>query len=273
MLSFDRLCSQKVNFTRLSGVKLEDFKKIVEQARPDWAKMQQKKKVSGRNSHLRTLEDEILLVLIFYRFYVTHEFLGYLFGLDNSNICRHLWKVEPLLAKNLAIKKDRTLTAEDLTRIMVDVTEINTQRPSKKQRAYYSGKKKRHTSKIEVQINEKGRIINVSKSYGGRKHDFAIRKSEKPLPRTAIILADSGYQGLQKKNKNAILPHKKKRKTPLTEEEKAHNRELASQRSLIENVFAKLKRFKILSSVYRNFQKKLHLRFNVIAGIHNLAFL
>jgi hypothetical protein len=178
--------------------------------------------------------------------------------------------MEPLLAKNLAVKKDRTLTAEDLTRIMVDVTEINTQRPRKKQREYYSGKKKRHTSKIEVQINEKGRIINVSKSYGGRKYDFAIRKSEKPISREAIILADSGYQGLQKKHKNAILPHKRRRKTPLTAEEKDHNRALASKRYLIENVFAKLKRFKILSSVYRNFQKKLHLRFNVVAGINLL---
>ncbi|MDR0753534.1 MAG: transposase [Holosporaceae bacterium] len=62
------------------------------------------------------------------------------------------------------------------------------------------------------------------------------------------------------------MPHKRRRKTPLTAEEKAHNRALASQRSLIENVFAKLKRFKILSSVYRNFQKKLHLRLLVEAS-------
>jgi putative transposase len=92
------------------------------------------------------------------------------------------------------------------------------------------------------------------------------------MPRDAIILADSGYQGLQKKDKNAILPHKRRRKTSLTEEEKAYNKVLTSQRSLIENVFAKLKKFKILSSVYRNFQKKLHLRFNIIAGINNLKF-
>ncbi|MDR0753214.1 MAG: transposase [Holosporaceae bacterium] len=62
-----------------------------------------------------------------------------------------------------------------------------------------------------------------------------------------------------------MIPHKRRRKTPLTAEEKAYNRALASQRSLIENVLAKLKRFKILSSVYRNFQKKLHLRLLVAA--------
>ncbi|MDR0753310.1 MAG: hypothetical protein LBE95_01440 [Holosporaceae bacterium] len=75
MLSFSKLCNQNVNFTRLSGIKLGEFWEIVERSRPDWIRMQ-KKKISGQNSHLKTLEDEILLVLIFYRFYATHEFLS-----------------------------------------------------------------------------------------------------------------------------------------------------------------------------------------------------
>jgi hypothetical protein len=76
MLSFKKLCKQRVNFARLTGVKVEEFCEIVKKVRPDWDKLQRQKKVSGRNSHLKTLEDEILLVLIFYRFYVSHEFLG-----------------------------------------------------------------------------------------------------------------------------------------------------------------------------------------------------
>ncbi|MDR3155874.1 MAG: transposase [Holosporaceae bacterium] len=47
------------------------------------------------------------------------------------------------------------------------------------------------------------------------------------------------------------------RKIPLTEEEKSPNRALSYRRSLVENVFAKLKKFKTLSSAYRNFKKKL----------------
>lgn len=87
----------------------------------------------------------------------------------------------------------------------------------------------------------------------------------------AIKLVDLGYQGLQKRTKNVKLPIKKKKKIPLTVEEKVHNRALTSERVLIENVFAKLKRFKILGSVYRNFHQKLHMRFNFIAGIHNIS--
>jgi hypothetical protein len=272
MVSFVKLCRQNVNFARLTGVKLDDFRKIVDKCHPDWLNLQKMKKISGRISHIKTLEDEVLLVLIYYRFYVTHEFLGYLFNLDNSNICRHLKKMEPLIAKNLAIKKERTLSSDSLMTIISDVTEIQTQRPQKKQRNYYSGKKKRHTHKEEIQINNKGKIINISKCYRGRKHDFAIRKSEKPMPKEALKLVNLGYQGLQKRTKNVRLPIKKKRKIPITQEEKEHNRIHASQRVLIENVFACLKKFKILGSVYRNFQKKLHMRFNIIAGIHNLQF-
>ena len=271
MLSFNKLCNQRVNFTRLTGVKVEEFREIVERVRPDWDTLQEKKKIFGRASRLKTLEDEVLLVLVYYRFYVSHTFLGYLFNLDNSNICRHLQRMEPILAKNLAIKKDRTLSADELTTIIADVTEIQTQRPRKNQRIFYSGNKKRHTQKTETQINKKGKIINVSKCYGGRKHDSSVRKSERPMPRDAIKVVDLGYQGLQKRTKNVKLPIKKKKKIPLTKEEKDYNRALASERVLIENVFAKLKRFKILGSVYRNFQKKLHMRFNIIAGIHNLS--
>jgi hypothetical protein len=103
---------------------------------------------------------------IYYRFYITHVFLGELFDLDDSNVCRYLKRIELLLAKNLAIRKDRSLSREDLVKIIVDVTEINVQRPKKNQKEKYSGKKKRHTSKTEVQNNVKGKIIDVPKLTG-----------------------------------------------------------------------------------------------------------
>ncbi|ETO91817.1 MAG: hypothetical protein P857_995 [Candidatus Xenolissoclinum pacificiensis L6] len=39
--------------------------------------------------------------------------------------------------------------------------------PQKQQTTYYSGKKKSHTIKKEVRVNDKKRIIQVSKSYPG----------------------------------------------------------------------------------------------------------
>ncbi|WP_425289782.1 transposase [Spiroplasma endosymbiont of Zeiraphera isertana] len=45
---------------------------------------------------------------------------------------------------------------------------------------------------------------------------------------------------------------------------------LSKIRIKIEHVFAKLKRFKILSLKYRNKIRRFALRFNLIAGIYNL---
>ena len=62
------------------------------------------------------------------------------------------------------------------------------------------------------------------------------------------------------------------RKSKISAEQKNHNRALSSKRVSVEHVFAHLKKFKILGSTYRNFRKKLHLRYNIIAGIYNLRF-
>ena len=272
MIDFDILKRRKETFARVTGVKLEYFLKIIEKIRPAWNKLQASKQCHGRNSHLKTLENEVLMVLIYYRCYISHFLFGMHFNIDASNVCRHLKCIEPLIARVVHIKKDRTLSPEELDRVLIDATEIQTQRPTRNQRRFYSGKKKKHTQKIEIVITKEGKILCVSKAYPGRIHDFKIRKLSDKISRDVIILADSGYQGLQKIHPKTILPHKRRRKCPLMPEQKAHNRALASKRVLIEHVFAQLKKFKILSSTYRNFQKKLHMRFNIIAGIYNLRF-
>ncbi|WCR54521.1 MAG: hypothetical protein PG981_001543 [Wolbachia endosymbiont of Ctenocephalides orientis wCori] len=82
------------------------------------------------------------------------------------------------------------------------------------------------------------------------------------------VLADSGYRDLQKIHANVELPHRKTKKHPLTKKQK---QELASKRAVVENVIGLLKRFKIIADKYRNRRKRFGLRFNLIAGIHNLG--
>jgi hypothetical protein len=83
------------------------------------------------------------------------------------------------------------------------------------------------------------------------------------------ILADSGYQGLQKLHTNTFLPKKRSKKVPLTREEKKGNREQSSIRVRIENVNAVLKRFHILADKYRNRRRRFGLRFTLIAALYN----
>ena len=83
------------------------------------------------------------------------------------------------------------------------------------------------------------------------------------------ILADTGYQGLQKIHFNTELPKKSSKKNALTKEQKEKNQEISSKRVLVENVIGSVKRFRILSERYRNRRKRFGLRFNLIAAIHN----
>ena len=83
------------------------------------------------------------------------------------------------------------------------------------------------------------------------------------------ILADTGYQGIQKIHPNSTIPIKRKRKEVLTKEQKTFNHKLSSKRVVVENVIGFLKRFRIISDRYRNRRKRFGLRFNLIAGLHN----
>ena len=82
-------------------------------------------------------------------------------------------------------------------------------------------------------------------------------------------MADSGYQGLMKMYSQAQTPRKSSKLKPLTLEDKAYNHALSKERIKVENIFSKVKTFKIFSTIYRNRRKRFELRMNLIAGIIN----
>lgn len=124
--------------------------------------------------------------------------------------------------------------------------------------------------KAQVIINQRnGQILCTT--YGkGKEHDFKLYKRSKVrIAKKIECLADKGYQGIQKHHYFSQTPKKKPRKGKLSYLDKKANRELAKQRVIIENVFAHLKRFRILQGRYRNRRKRFGLRFNLIASIYN----
>jgi transposase len=105
----------------------------------------------------------------------------------------------------------------------------------------------------------------------GRTHDFALfKQSRTALAPTVACLGDSGYQGLDGLHANSRTPQKKSKRRPLTDEQKADNREISRQRIGCEHVIGRLKVFRILSERYRNRRRRFGLRFNLIAAICNL---
>lgn len=269
LLSYSELSKKPRIFRKLTGVKLKHFTKIVTKVSDS---LDKEFSNLGRKPKVNNHEDRVLLVLVYYRAYMTQEFLGYLVGLDESNVCRLLKRVELLLVKKIHIKKDRSLTGEKVEQLLIDVTEQPIQRPksSKRRKINYSGKKKRHTQKVEIAVGNDGKITNISKVFPGRVHDIKIRRNSDKLPPSVDKYCDSGYQGLQNEANNVKLPHKKPKGGNLTIEQKQYNRKIGKIRVYAEHKFAQLKKFRILGETYRNFGKKAGLRFNLVAGIVNL---
>ena len=136
---------------------------------------------------------------MYYRLYITHEFLGFLFELDDSNVGRNINPLEPLLAQVFRVERRRIeAEEEEIEKLFFDATEQPIQRPSSKKprREYYSGKQKEHTIKHQIAIDETGKIQAVSHSYPGRVHDKRVYDTEQVvIPRETEAIGDLGYQG------------------------------------------------------------------------------
>ncbi len=114
-----------------------------------------------------------------------------------------------------------------------------------------------------------GRILATA-FCAGHTHDFALFKNSRLwLCAKSRCLADAGYRGLNRWHTNSQTPHKKSKHHPLTPEQKADNRQLSSERMVVEHALSRLKVFRILSERYRNRRKRFGLRFNLLAAVCN----
>ncbi|WP_425382020.1 amino acid permease [Spiroplasma endosymbiont of Melieria omissa] len=114
-------------------------------------------------------------------------------------------------------------------------------------------------------------ILNIFPDTG-KNHDFKTFKNSKlEFLSETVILADKGYQGLQKIDSNTFLPIKTSKNNPKTSKIKIFNKIINKTRRKIEHVFAFLKCFKIIGYKFRKGRKRIFLRFNLIAGFYNLS--
>ncbi|UNF62667.1 transposase [Spiroplasma poulsonii] len=115
----------------------------------------------------------------------------------------------------------------------------------------------------------------TNKVFARKKTDYNYLKIKNPNFKNPKLIVDEWFiKGNYKKNHNNVLmPTKKTKKNPLNKEQKQYNRLVSKMRIIIENIFAILKKFKIITEKYRNRRKRFGLRFNLIASIYNLQLL
>ena len=256
-------------FKRRFGVEKKTFERILEAFKQEFPKRPK----AGRPWDLER-EDQILATLEYWREYRTYFHIATDFGVSESTICRAVHRVENLLMASglfrLPGKKQliRGFARPEVT--VMDVTETPIERPKRRQKWFYSGKKKRHTLKAQLIIEQStGKIICTF--FGqGRQHDFALFKASgvKFDPETES-LQDSAYQGISQYHHNSYVPKKKPKNGELSSLEKDYNRELAKERIGIEHVNRRLKIFKIIAGRYRNRRRRYGLRCNLLSAIYN----
>jgi hypothetical protein len=285
----DRLRKAPKAFRQLTGITPSAFDDLLAQLAPLYeaadarrkARPGRKRKPGGGRKHSLALADRLLMLLIYYRTYVSHAFLGFLFGLDDSAVGRNINPLQPLLAAIFRIPERRVELAEDEIReLFFDATERPTRRPRRGQREFYSGKKKRHTIKAQVVVVRKRktpgpegeprrlRIAAVSESYPGRVHDKKIYDAARVVaPPDAKRTGDTAYLGT-----GLETPTSRPRGGELTAAEKAGNRRVARRRIAAEHGIGKMKVWRISSERYRNPVGRHTLIMKNVAGLHNLMF-
>lgn len=234
--------------------------------------LKEKHKKGGRKPDL-TVEDILLLTLTYYRDYNTYFQLGFDFGIDESNAYRWQQWCEKILIKyfdGMINVKEININHEHL----VDVMECTIQRPKDKeiQREYYSGKKKKHTIKLQVIMDEVTKKIVGIEVDKGSVHDFEVfKKTTGDFNKLIQFLADSGYQGIDKIFPNSMTPKKKSKNNPLTDEDKELNKLISSIRISVEHVNCQLKIFRILSERYRSRIKTFYSKVLLICSFYNFC--
>ena len=256
-------------FKRRFGVTRKTFKAMVSAL-----KQQQLSSPSPGRPPKLSLEDQILIALEYWREYRTYFHIATDWGINESTVCRIVHRVEKQLLQSgqfrLPGKKSLIRGFDPPEIVIMDVTETPIERPKRKQKQFYSGKKKQHTLKSQLIIEQSTGEVICTFFGKGRRHDFALFKASGIVfdPETES-LQDSGYQGIKRYHANSHIPFKQPKNGELTPLERSYNRELGRERIGIEHVNRRLKIFRILSQRYRNRRRRFGLRCNLVAAFYN----
>lgn len=307
MITCYKLFNNPILLKRCTGLTQPQFQELIKRIAPLW-NQSETKRLSARDReraigaghpyHLKTIEEKLLCILLWYKLYPAFWLLGMLLGFDAGNACKLIKRLRPLvesaadpslgiyfkrIVRNIQKGRKKISSFEDLERefpeiaeIFIDTTEQQRLRPKKQvQKRYYSGKKKRHTLKTQLVVGQTGKILLVSRPYPGKHHDYDIFQREKTadtIPKQSHTYLDRGFQGVKKDfpTLHWFTPNKCNRwKRILTRSEKIFNTKLAKKRIKVEHVISRLKKYVLLGSVFRNRMTYYRTDFRNIAALIN----
>jgi DDE superfamily endonuclease/Helix-turn-helix of DDE superfamily endonuclease len=290
----DNLRKHPVVFQHLTGLAVAAFDKLAAEVVPAVEAAHRKKldrpdrrrAIGGGDDFDLPITDQVLLTVIWLRQYPTNEALGFLFGVSDSTASRARARCLPALERagrdtmrlpdpGAAWRKRLPALLKDTPglAVIVDSFEQRTQRPKRRQRAYYSGKKKAHTLKSQVAVDEEsGRFVDVSDSVPGRWADIKLLKRSRllrRLPSGVGGIGDLGYVGIRDIHPSGACPRRKPRGKPRPPQDVRYNRAFSRRRVVVEHALCRLRRFRAVAEVNRHRRDGHAMRVRAIAGLVN----
>lgn len=114
MLSYDQLSRKPLLFKSFTGLAVEQFDDIYRGIEEKYEKYEIKRLSKGKKLRQERavdagrpfkidIKNRFIMILISYRLYITYTLTGFLFDLDQSNVCRDIQKIEGLIKQCLPI--------------------------------------------------------------------------------------------------------------------------------------------------------------------------
>jgi hypothetical protein len=147
-------------------------------------KKERKRSIGTGRYFKMDVKNRFLMLSVYYHLYITYTLAGFLFDLDQSNVCRDIQKIEydtkMLTNSTKDIQNNQKTKNASGSRTIFSwlsashrFTEQQIPRPVDRNRRklFYSGKKKRHTIKNQLMVNKDGYIIHKAVHKKGKRHD------------------------------------------------------------------------------------------------------
>lgn len=285
-------------FQSLTGLRVREFEHLLADLLPMYqaaeikrlSRPDRQRAIGGGDRFDLAAVEQLLVAVIWLRTYPVQLVLGFLFGVSGVTVGRLLGRWVPVLEQagrdtmrlpDPGKKRHRTLDAlladTPQLAVIIDTFEQPVQRPQTRAEAdgYYSGKKKRHTLKSQIAIDEHtGAIADVAASVPGPTADLTVLKDSglmERLPAGVGGLGDLAYIGLAPLHPAGLgaTPRRKPRNQPRPAEDVAYNTAFSKRRIKVEHTIGRVRRYQAVAQTDRHHRRHHTARVVAIAGLVN----
>jgi len=223
MLNNNQLKTRPRDFLAATGLQPAEFEQLLgafevayrQQYPPErtlQGKARQRQAGAGAKAKLESMADKLLFILVYTKTNPMQTMHGLQFDLSQGQANHWIHRLLPVLQQALrdlgqapgrcaSGVAQSALAHKGGANLVIDGTERPCQRPqdATKQKAQYSGKKKTHTDKNILLVNENShKVVYLSATVSGKTHDKKAAEAARLVyPAHATLSKDTGFQGYE----------------------------------------------------------------------------